>query len=348
MARPSAPWYKKSHKAWYTKIDGKLVRLAATKAEATRVFHHLMARRGGGEPLPATVPFERVIDLWFGSLPDTLAVKTFARYQEYGQSLIDFAGKTPVADIRPSLIARWLNAHPAWKSPATRHLAVSVAKLITAWATEDGILGRDPFARVRRPPMRRRPPTRTEDVGKLTGGIRSPEFADFLAVAVETGCRPGELRTLEASRIDWDAATAIVRGKRGERTVHLSPGALKVLRRWADRFPTGPVLRNTRGEPWGEKAIQCQFSRCGARAGVKVVPYQTRGLFASEAIRRGESPLVVSKLLGHRNSSVLEQHYAHIDDDQLREAVNRAAGSGPAAHPPARPGRPPGKKPGTP
>jgi len=360
MGRRPKPWYKASHRAWYTKIDGRPIRLGETEKEAEREFHRLMAERGtGGAAVVSRMSLESLADLWYDDIKGGIKPRTQEQYREYTQSLIRFTGRIQARELKPYHVRQWLKANPGWKSSSTQHLAVSIAKMITAWGCAMGYLPSDPWAKVKRPPMLRRKPVEPIAAERLVEGIRSPEFREFLAVAIETGCRPGELRTLEAGRIDWGARTAIVTGKMGERTVYLSARAIVILQIWAKRYPEGPVLRNTRGDPWGEKAIQCQFERAGKRVSppVKVVPYHTRGLFASLALRRGVDSLLVAKLLGHRDLAMLERHYASVASDQLQAAVVRAteppppAGNAAAPSPapmPKRPGRTPRKPQGPP
>ncbi len=95
-------------------------------------------------------------------------------------------------------------------------------------------------------------------------------------------------------------------------------------------------MRNVRGKAWTERALQNSFERAGRRVGVKVTAYQIRGLFASLALRRGVDSLFVSKLLGHKDPSILMKHYAHIEDTQLSEVIEQATNSG-AVHPPTTP-----------
>jgi hypothetical protein len=54
MARkPSGPWWRASHRAWYVKLGGKMLRLGTDQAEAVRRFELLMSehKRDGIQPL---------------------------------------------------------------------------------------------------------------------------------------------------------------------------------------------------------------------------------------------------------------------------------------------------------
>lgn len=334
MGRPNKMWWHASRGCWYCKLNGKAIRLGEDRSEALRAFHRLMAERGLGEaPRPATMRLADVIDLWLVSLSKSLSPRTIECYGEYGESLSQFCGGTPVANLKPSHLQKWLDANPGWKSEATRHLAISIAKIIGRFADTEGYVTKDPFQRSKRPRMPRRTASTKSDVMKLVDGSASVAFENFVNVALETGCRPGELMTLEAIQVRWEDHTATVRGKGGERQVHLSEVAIAILRKaWeSNEVKTGPVLRNTRGQPWTSKAIQCQYRRRGVKVGVRVVPYQTRGVFATEAIRSGMDSIHVSGLLGHKSVAVLEKHYADIKQQDLMQAMKDRDQRPPAA-----------------
>jgi integrase/recombinase XerC len=352
VGRPSSPWWKESHGAWYCRIDKRLVRLATTRPEAMRAFHRLMADRGsGGRVGDSSRTLGWLADLWLDDVKDRVKPRTWSSYRDHAQSIINAIGKVPLSDLEPRHVALWLRSHPTW-GKSTRNLATSIAKMIMRWGVSEGRLTgmtADPWSTVKRPPMQARAPAKPIELSRLVEGILSEEFREFVALAVETGCRPGELRALEARRIDWKSRKAVVTGKRGERTVFLSPVAVAILRRWAKRYPDGPVMRNTRGEPWSERAIQDQFQRAGERVGVHVVPYHTRGIFASLALRRGVDAVLVAKLMGHTDVKMLMKHYADVEDAQLSAAVNQATARPDASvaaktPKPSRPGKTPGKR----
>lgn len=75
------------------------------------------------------------------------------------------------------------------------------------------------------------------------------------------------------------------------------------------------------------KAINLQIRRNSARAGIDgVVSYHTRGAFATRAIKNGVPSLVVSKLLGHSDPTIVAKFYEQIDETDLKAAVEKASG----------------------
>lgn len=347
MARSPSLWWRKSHSAWFTTIAGQQINLGSDKAAATRTFHGLLSQASPEIITPSRLTVAKLADLWLSHKAAKLAPKTWRSYQEYAQSLIDSCGRVPVCQLKPFHITRWIEQHPwtpavgkqrarGWNQ-STQHLAISVAKMITAWGLHEGLIDRDSIKTVKRPGIGRRAPTSQANFTRLLDGVRSAAFLQLLTLALETGCRPGELRSLTAASIAPDGQTATVRGKTGLRLVYLSERAQAILGPLRLLYPAGPLLRNVRGREWTERAVQNSFERAGKRAGVHVTAYQIRGLFASLALRRGVDSLFVARLLGHQDGgAMLSKHYAHVESDQLSAALARATDSG-AAHPPSNP-----------
>lgn len=71
---------------------------------------------------------------------------------------------------------------------------------------------------------------------------------------------------MEARHIDFNAGVARftegeIPGKKGEREILLDEETVTVLQKWALKYPEGPVLRNTRGKPWGKNSLNSRFQR---------------------------------------------------------------------------------------
>lgn len=93
-----------------------------------------------------------------------------------------------------------------------------------------------------------------------------------------------------------------------------------------NRWPDGPIMRNTKGKPWRDNAISAQMQRVRKRLGLEgVVTYHARGVLATRAIKNGVPSLVVSKLLGHSDPRIVAKFYEQLDKDDLKEAVERTS-----------------------
>lgn len=352
MPRLPKPWPRKGRSGYWTKAGGKFVRLGDTMAESRAELHRMLAARGQGLPAAGRLTVAELVDLWLDDRSSKVKPRTWERYREYAQSLTDHCGRLPARDFRPLHITAWLKSHPGWVSGNTRGLAVGVAKMAFRWAALEGWIDRDPIGLVRAPKGDPRLPAPPGAAESLPAGIRSEAFRVVFEFLLQTGCRPGEARTLTASRIDLEAGVAIVDGKSGPRPVVLTEGLVDLLRPLCLARPAGPVFLNTRGDPWSEKALQAQFARCSARGGGgRMQPYHSRGVFASRAVAGGADSAMVAKYLGHSDTArvgMLVQHYLNPDTADLRKVAERGARPASAAPPLPSSGKPARKPPGRP
>jgi len=323
MPRKPTPYWKASHQAWYCTIGGVKHRLGTDQKNAEQEFHRLMASTGN-QPAPQTLEVIRLVDLFLDSIKTDVKPVTWDNYRVWMQRWCDHAGKLRGCDVRPLHVAAWFKAHPTW-GRNTRSFATTILKLWSRWCRRQGYLAKDPLIDLRNTAITRRVRPEPGAVEMVKSAILAPEMRDFLEVALATGARPGELRTLEASRIDLDARVAKVDGKTGERKIALPRSILGTLQRLCKRWPEGPILRNTLGFPWTRGALVTQMRRARERSGVKhVVPYSTRGQFGTEALRRGVDLMLVSKLLGHSTPTTTARFYLEPDQPMLSEAVEKA------------------------
>lgn len=97
-----------------------------------------------------------------------------------------------------------------------------------------------------------------------------PSLRDLIEMAWETGARPQELRAIEARHYRREESRFVLppqesKGKRYHRVIYLgSDRARDIVDRRIAEFPTGPLLRNSRGDPWTKDAINCAFRRLRA------------------------------------------------------------------------------------
>jgi integrase len=341
MGRQAKLWWRGDRKSWYSTIDGKQVNLGSDRKKAEKEFHALKAGSVRVDRFRLTVI--GACDLYLDWAERHVKPKTFNSYRHYLQSWINHVGTMRITEIKKLHVTGWLAKNKprtakrinplagntyqgrlGWES-STQRLAISVVKIWSSWLKSEGYLEVNPLLDYRRPKMMVRKPAASGALEKVLETTKCPRFHNFLTILLDIGCRPGELRTLEAQSIDWDNAEALVSGQTGPRTISLTQRALDILREAAKEFPAGPVLRNTRGKPWKEQAVECAFRRASKRAGVKVTSYHPRHAFWAKANRAGVDSVVVARQMGNTDISMIIKHYAHVDHAATRNAVEKAS-----------------------
>ncbi len=169
---------------------------------------------------------------------------------------------------------------------------------------------------------------------RLFAALRS----DFHALArflLITGVRRAEGARLEWRNVDMEGERMIVHGKGGTvLPIPLPLSAIEVLRGELGKHPERVftyVVKNAWGgdvgtnKPIEPDTFSTAFWRARRKAGiVDFRPHDLRHSAATRALRSGADLLVVKKMLRHADIQSTSR-YAHVTDDDLRRAMDRAA-----------------------
>lgn len=341
MGRPGKIWWRAERNEWFATINSKKTPLGPDHKAAEREFHRLKAEQTHAEvdTLAVWVLVERYLD-WASTRVKPISHKTYAATL---QTWIDTWGNLLATELRPYHVTRWLaqnERREVWFKDkkdtrrkkwvgwgrSTQSLHTLIVKIWSAWCQREGYLDVDRLRTVKSGGIARRSPAPSAWITRLFDVVENEPVNDFLLVLWETGCRPGEIRTLEASRCDWRASTAHVIGKRGQRMIGLASRARDVLRRNATKYPSGPVLRNEQGEPWSVHQLKRRLDRLCVKAGVgHITPYHFRHDLWSRWTKAGIDSVLIARQLGHVNLTQLVSRYAHPDAAQLASAAEAAS-----------------------
>lgn len=157
-------------------------------------------------------------------------------------------------------------------------------------------------------------------------GSELPGVIAAVRLLALTGCRLGEILTLQWEHVDFEAACLrLPDSKTGAKIVHLSAPALELLARM-DR-DTGPwVIRGGRA---GAHLVNLQkaWRRIRTAAGLEGVRiHDLRHSHASVAVGLGEGLPMIGKLLGHSQVQTTAR-YAHLAADPVKAAAERVGGA---------------------
>lgn len=174
--------------------------------------------------------------------------------------------------------------------------------------------------------------TRAESEALIRSAEEEPKaihLPNFIRLALNTGCRKGELLGLEWARVDLRGNTPRIRlehtknGKR--RFIPLNEEARQVLlnltRYRAEHCPASPWVFS---HPNGKRVLDVHtgFRTACNRAGITDFRiHDLRHTFASWLVQASIPLLEVSKLLGH-STIEMTMRYAHLAPDNLTAAVS--------------------------
>jgi integrase len=117
-------------------------------------------------------------------------------------------------------------------------------------------------------------------------------------------------------------------GKIGKpRVIHLNDTALAMVKSLAILYPTGPLLRNSRGKPWNRYSINRAVRKARVKAGLQdslAVAYAIRHQYITDALARGVPIALVAEMCG-TCPEMIARVYSHISEKKalLLEAANR-------------------------
>ena len=219
---------------------------------------------------------------------------------------------------------------------------VRALKRLYKWGASEDLVPKDPFAKLALPPCGRRERTLTRSELCRLYRSTSRAFRRLLFVQLNTLARPGEIRNLTWSQIDWSNRVIVLvefKGKKRRRdnlkarAIPLPKNVLRLLRNMrrsaADPSPSGRVFVDTRGKPWKPNGVRCAMRRARKVAGLddggeRVVCYSLRHTAATKAIRKDINLKVVAEMMGLARTSTTER-YLHLETADLVAAVDRMA-----------------------
>lgn len=328
--REPKPYFKKSHQCFYVNLHGKPVRLDADEVKATAAYHALMA--GIREVKKDTLVLELIAEFLSYS-KQVHAKRTHEWYKENLKSFHQHIGNLSVGDLRPYHVEQWVRKlYPKTKNPTTIGNALRTVKTVFNRATRLGKLTVNPLAALKIPKSSVRDVYLMPDQYRtLVAAIKDELFREFIEALRETGCRPQELRTVEARHFDrvngcWVFPKQEAKGGWEERVIRLTPRALAISNKMALKNPDGPMFRNRLGNAWRNQAICLRCNRLSKKLGFHICPYAIRHTFATDAIIRGVDLISIAHMMGHKTLHCLTRIYQHVQrrGDHLYQPLLKA------------------------
>lgn len=327
------PFFKKQKKAWYVHHQGKQVHLGKDKAEAFKKWHRLVA---GEEPMQPSVKVADLLGLFLDWSEEQQAEATYQQYQYFLTRFAKHIGPLKLQALKPFHLSRWVEKEFKGRSPTTQHHAVRRVKRVFNWALDQGLIASNPLRRVKAPTPRSRDCyIHPEQWDSLLSKIDAEDpFLDLLLILRETGCRPLEAREVEARHFDrdlraWCFPVEESKGKKHARTVPLNSTALAITQRLVLKYPAGPIFRNLDGQPWTKDAVVLRFQRLTKKLSFSASAYAIRHTFITDALINGVDPVTLSKIVGHRDLSMIQRVYSKLEmrNDHMQRAIEQATRS---------------------
>ena len=156
-------------------------------------------------------------------------------------------------------------------------------------------------------------------------------FRELVVAALLTGARYGELAQMTAGDFDQMARVVhIARSKSGKaRFVQLSDEGIRFFSdRVAGKASNELLFKRLNGKAWGEShQVRPMIEACKAASIVPQISFHIlRHTYASRLAMNNAPLHVIASQLGHADTRMTEQHYAHLAPSYISETVRAAFG----------------------
>ena len=176
-----------------------------------------------------------------------------------------------------------------------------------------------------------------EDIDKLMDTAQNPRDKAIISLLYESGCRIGEMATLQLKNISFDEYGAIlmVDGKTGRRRVRII-ASVHYLTTWLEHHtdkknPNAYLWTNLtwqHGKPMDYDTFRLQISKIAKKAGVqkRVNPHAFRHARATELAKMGLNEAQMSAYLGWVPDTDMAGTYIHLSGADLDNVLLGAYG----------------------
>ena len=217
---------------WLTKVPvGKtpkgetryVSKRSATKSEAIRIQHEFINLREQQSLIagPRQTLRQYATEILVGGSDRTSDRTRDGYYRSLRTHVFPVMGTRPLIDINPQELDRlFIEIRKAHSANTVRNIRTALSKVFTV-ALRHGIVNFNPVSRTEKPKKYEldktqvQPPWTKEELRKALEAARGTEFEAFLALALATGMRRGELLGLQWSDVDFEHMTISI-----ERTIY--------------------------------------------------------------------------------------------------------------------------------
>lgn len=344
MAKKHAgPWLRKSDLNWYTTVNGRLIRLGSAQDEPEAINRAYLAAHGA-----ARITVGDLVARFLLVVKSECAPATYAWYARFlvafckCQLRLDKIGggretwiirNTPAADIASFVATAWIKQEYGECSPSTQNGAARSLCRMFNWAVDANLFTRSPIKGLRKVKATRREFFADGKHYALCLKHCGENLRDAIKFLKHTGCRPQELRAIEAKWIKDHKVLFPYQVKRKDRVIYLDDMASRIASKLSAKWPTGPIFRSTDGKPWSKDGFIVAFRRLREATGLPMLcAYSFRHGYITKLLENGVDVATVAAISGNSARMVLDVYnHAGQNENRLRRIV-QSGGADAAAH----------------
>ncbi|ETT83959.1 tyrosine-type recombinase/integrase [Viridibacillus sp. FSL R5-0477] len=256
--------------------------------------------------------------------------QTLKAYRLQASLLIKYFKDIEITNIETNLLKEYLSVSGKHLKPSSLSHRIRFMKSLFRWSHEEGYLQMNPASKIKEPKVGKRIPKylSEKEIELLREACHTEMEKAMFEFMFSTGCRIGEIVSLEKNDINWSNRSAIVRGKGDkEREVYFNIRSEIWLKRYIDtRNDTDPAIFVTERHPHRMSVAQMRYiiKRISNRARInkEIHPHQLRHSYATHLLNNGAPIEVIQSLMGHEKSETT-RIYAQLSGRHRKEFYQR-------------------------
>ena len=259
---------------------------------------------------PSKIDFKELVEEYLKHISNYKAHSTVSHEKEALNLIMKDFGDITIDKVTEEVANHAVNK-PKFK-PNTAHYRAKVLRNCLKYAVEKKYLSRNVVDKLKLPSLEQLPPKAAdpEVIEKIFKHLRGAPLT-FYTLLYYTGLRPGEAIKLTSKDIDLKNKVIMVRSTKTKRfrSIPIHDKLLKCLKQFEFISLRGMNTALRRA---------CK----DAKIDPPISPYVFRHTFATQVLAKTANLRAVQTLLGHSRSTMTER-YAHVLDEQLKEAVGK-------------------------
>lgn len=256
--------------------------------------------------------------------------QTLKAYKVQSTLFIKYLGDIPIEDVTTKSIKLYLGEVASDLKASSLCHRIRFIKSLFKWAQEEKYITFNPGTAIKEPKLESKIPKflTEEEIELLREACLSPFEKALFEFMYSTGCKIGEIVSLDQSSINFSEQSVIVYGKgKKEREVYFNTRCSIWLKRYINnRTDNEKALFVTIRAPHRMGIAQMRYviKQISRRAKINkcIHPHQLRHSYATTLINNGAPLEVIQNLIGHEKSETT-RIYAYLSGQLRRELYKK-------------------------
>ena len=307
-----------------------------------------------------------LVEEWLKSKKDNIGIKTFVEYERYCKHITECMGHIKIRDINSKILDDFYKelkyykgkreAQNGYSEKTIKHHYTLVTEIFN-YAIKNDYLYTNPNKKATPIKVHKKQVQcySPEDVGKLIEALQneSIKYQAIILLALDSGCRRGEITGLTWNDIDFEKGTINInkttqyvsgygtfekttKSDTSNRIIYIAPTTIEILKKYKvsqskKRIMVGNkwngserVFTTDMGEDMHPDRPYKILKQIIKKYNLKDITFHgLRHTSISLQISSGIQAQIISKRAGHSNISITHSIYSHFFDNEFKEVANK-------------------------